>query len=359
MPYDEVIINYYNTKLVNKMKLKSLVCLFLGIICLNEAQAAATNPGLRYINARGKVICGTNTSAPAYAARDENGIWKGFDVDICRAFAIAVFGNQEKFEMKDVRTDQVAHALESNQIDIMLGGSPLSANGDAASRITPAGIIYYDKQIFLGRQAEDASSMEDYRDASVCVVTNSNDANNVEEFSNKYNLGLKILPFNSELRAKQAFLLNRCALLTGNQVYLRGIWDEHFQENPNVKIIPEEVALKPVYIMVAKDNPKLQAIARWVVNALQLSEMYGMSSRNANIQIGLKNTSQRNLVGADAGLWRKFGLRPDWVKKALAKIGNFGEIYERNFGEYSNLKINRDENNYLKDGGLLNPQPFL
>lgn len=354
-----LIGNYYNTKLVNKMKLKILSCLLLCLFTLTNAAAAVTDPGLRYINARGKIKCGTNLSAPAYASRDEEGMWKGFDVDICQAFSAAIFGSTEKFEMVDVRADQVGAALSTGQIDIMLGGQTLAAGADVRGKAVPAGILYYDKQVFLGRQVSKSNSLEDYRFATVCVVANSNDANNVEEFSNKHNLGLKMLSLNSERRAKEAFLLNRCQLLSGNQIYLRGVWEENFQENPDVKIIPDVLALKPVYILVAKDNPKLQAISRWIVNALQLAEMYGIDSRNVKVQIGLKNTSQRNLLGANAKLWSGFGLRPEWIKQALVRIGNYGEIYERNFGQYSNLKIDRAENCYLKDGGLLNPQPFL
>lgn len=341
------------------MKLKFFISLLFCFFCINSAAAQGVDPGLRYISARGKIRCGTNLKAPSYATQDENGMWMGFDVDICQVFSIAIFGTPDNFEMVNVHTDQVAQALKSDKIDIMLGGSTIAANMDATAQMVPAELLYYDRQVFLGRQAANVNSMEDYKNATVCVVKNSNDANNVEEYSNKYDLKLKMLFFNSELRAQQAFLLNRCMLLTGNQAFLRGIWDANFKENPDVKIIPENIALKPVYVMVSKENPKLQATVRWVLNGIKLAELYGMSSRNANMQIGLKNTSQRNLMGADEALWKKFGLRPGWVKQALARIGNFGEIYERNFGEYSELKIKRTENKYLKDGGLLNPLPFL
>lgn len=349
----------YNMILVNKMKLKKFVWLLFCFFAVGEAVAATPDPGLRFINSRGKIKCGTNLAAPSFAFRDEEGRWKGFDVDICQAFSVAIFGTTENFEMVDVRANQINTALSTGKIDIMLGGQALSAGAEARGNAVPAAILYYDRQVFLGRQVSQSNSLEDYRFATACVVANSNDANNVEEFSNKHNLGLKMLTFNSEARAKQAFLLNRCQLLTGNQIYLREVWEENFQENPDVKLIPDVLALKTVYVLVDKSNPRLQVIARWVVNALQLAEMYGMNSRNINMQIGLKNSSQKNLLGAQTKLWSSFGLRPDWVKQALARIGNFGEIYERNFGQYSPMKIDRAENRYLKDGGLINPQPFL
>ncbi len=339
------------------MKLKAFVTAMLCWLCAGEA--LAVDPGLRYIQTRGRLLCGTNTDAPAYASKDENGMWKGFDVDMCQALSIAVFGVPDKYEMVDVRADQVSKFLKSGRIDVMMGGASLAASAEARSKFAPAAILYYDKQVFLARKAKEAKSMEDYRFARVCVVNDSNDTNNVEEFSARYNLGLKVLPFNSELRAKQAFLLNRCELMVGNRAYIHGVWQEHFEENPDVKMIPEDVAIKPVYILADKDNPKLLATIRWVVNAMQMAEMYGMNMKTASIQIGLKNTSQRNLMGEDPKLWQSFGIKPHWLKTALQKVGNFGEIYERNFGKNSPLKFERGDNNYLRDGGLLNPQPFL
>ena len=341
------------------MKLILSTLLFSCFFLTHNALAINPDAGLRYINSRGKVLCGTNLDAPAFASQGENGMWKGFDVDICKAFAAAILGDTNKFQMVDVRADQAGNALTTGQVDVMLGGQTLAASAEARGKAVPAAVLYYDKQIFLARQISQSNSLKDYKDAMVCVVAGSNDANNVEEFSNKHDLNLKMLTFNSELRAKQAFLLNRCQMLTGNKIYLQGVWEKHFQDNPDVKIIPDYLALKPVYVLVARDNPKFQSIARWIINSLQLAEMYGINSQNIKVQIGLKNSSQRNLLGANPKLWNQFGLRPDWVKMALAKIGNYGEIFERNFGQYSTLQINREENDYLKNGGLLNPLPFL
>ncbi len=341
------------------MKLKFFAFLFLLCFAAVHTAAAAGDAGLRYIAARGKIRCGTNLSSPFYASRNEDGMWKGFDVDVCQAFSLAVFGTPERFEMVDVRADQAGFALSSGQIDIMLGGQNFSAQAASKGKMLPAGILYYDRQVFLGRNTGSANSLEDYKGATVCVVADSNDANNIEEFSSKHKLDLKMLTLLSERRATEAFLLNRCQLLSGNYIYLRSLWEEHFTESQEVKIIPDVLALSPVYLLVAKDNPSLQSLSFWIINALQLAEMYGVNSQNVSAQIGLKNTSQRNLLGKNPKLWNKFGLRPDWVIQAVGKIGNYGEIYERNFGQYSNLKIDRAENRYLKDGGLINPQPFL
>lgn len=346
---------------LKKMKFKLFSVLLCAMLFMTSHARAAD--GLHVINVRGKVMCGTNLSAPALVSKTEDGRWKGFDADICQAFSLAIFGQPDKFEMVDIKANEISKALRLGKIDVMLGGANISAKADMLSSYTPATLLYYDQQGFLARGNKEASSMEDFRGAKVCAVANTADYSNVEDFSLRYDLDFSLLPFNSEERAKQAFLLNRCQILTGNRIFLNGVLQTSFEnydpEESEVQLLPEAVALKPSYILVAKDNDKLQAIARWIVNALQLSDLYGISSANAKVKIGLKNSSQRNLVGDDSKLWLSFGLNPTWVRQALSFVGNYGEIYERNFGKNSSLKLDRAENNYLKDGGLINPIPFL
>ena len=81
---------------------------------------------------------------------------------------------------------------------------------------------------------------------------------------------------------------------------------------------------------------------------------------NIDIFIGVVDTSTKNLLGVNDALWNRFKVRdPQWVRKALKEIGNYGEIYEKNLGRESEFKLEREQNRLLKDGGLIIPQPFL
>ena len=345
------------------MKFRLLFVCSLFLLTFSFSDAFSAEPGLRFIHTRGDLRCGTDLSVSTFASKTEDGKWQGFDADICRAFSYAIFGRGDRFTMVDVKADNVAKALNSGKIDIMLGGMLNSAQKDATSTFSPAALLYYDQQAFLARNAQDAKSMDDFKNATVCVVNNSPELNNLEEYSEKYNLNLKPLTFSSKNAAMQSFLLNRCRLLTGNRFFLSGVKNTHFNsyddEESGVKLLPEPVALVPVYLFASNENIKLLSSAKWIINALQLADVYGVNYHNAAVKVGLKNTSQRNLFGEDTKLWLSFGLTPDWLKKALADVGNYGEIYDRNLGKFSPLKFERAENNYLKDGGLINPAPFL
>lgn len=304
--------------------------------------------------------CGTDLSAKTYAYKDADGYWRGIDADLCRTLAAAVLGDKERIEMVNVTTNMVSKYLTTNKIDVMLGGAPYSAGMEISSQATPIDVIYYDKQMFLARNADKAGSMEDYRGQKVCVVNNLEDQYNLEEYNARYNLDLKPLPFASSQRAKEAFLLNRCTLLTGNALYLTNTLKSAGIKDENTMVLPEVISVKPVYAFASKNNNALRISAKWILNALKLAEDIGINSSNIDIFIGVEDTSTKNLLGVNDALWNRFKVRdPQWVRKALKEIGNYGEIYEKNLGRESEFKLEREQNRLLKDGGLIIPQPFL
>lgn len=325
----------------------------------SEALAAA-DAGLRYMQTRGVVRCGTDLSAQTYAYKDENGYWRGIDADLCRVLALAVLGDKERIEMVNVSTNMVSKYLTTNKIDIMLGGAPYSASNEIRSQAAPVDIIYYDKQMFLGRNADKATSMEDYKGQKVCVVNNSDDQYNLEEYNARYNLDLKPLFFSNSQRAKEAFLLNRCTLLTGNALFLTNVLKSAGIKDTTTQVLPEVISVKPVYAFASKGNNTWRISAKWLLNALKLAEDIGITSENIDIFIGVSDTSTKNLLGVNPDLWNKFKVQnPQWLRQELKELGNYGEIYERNLGKKSEFKLEREQNKLMKDGGLIIPQPFL
>ncbi len=336
--------------------------LFIGLGCflgLTIDAYAADDAGLRFIQTRGSVRCGTDLQSKSFAYKDEDGFWHGIDVDFCKALSFAVFNRGDRFKMVDVKPENVNQALNTNKIDVMFSGTSFSAKDEISYKFMPADLIYYDTQSFLARNIANATSMEAYKGSKVCVVADSNDYNNVLNFSDTYKLDFKLLTFKLKRRAEEAFLLNRCQILTGSSLTLKAIKENRFKDTSDVVVLPENIAIKPIYATVAKDNNTLRIIVKWVFNALKLAEEHDITSSNINVFIGEKDLSLQNLLGDNPQLWQKFGLNPNWMRKAIADIGNYGEIYERNLGSGSNFNIERKENNLIKNGGLIISEPFL
>lgn len=304
-----------------------------------------------------EIRCGSDLSVKSYAYK-QNGEWKGFDADICRAFAWAIFGDGTKFEMVDVRPYNVSQALKKRQIDVMLSGSVHSAALEAKQQGEAVGLLYYDRQMFAAKGApDDAASMEAFKGKKVCVSADSDYLDNLNEYNVRYKLNLKVLPFKSPKKARDAFLLKRCDLLTTRGMLLQGMMMN--SPGKNVKILPEEFAYKPVYAFVAQNNPRLRIALKWALNALYLTEELGINQKNVAKLYGNEDVATRNLLGENELLWSSFGLHPLWVRKAVAELGNMGEIYERNIGSASPFKLNRKDANLIKNGGTVHPKSFM
>ena len=340
-----------------KFPLLSIFCFCL--LGLTAGKVYAKDEGLRYILQKGAVRCGTDLSSKLLAWQDdtEEKNWHGFDVSICRAFSTAFFGHHRLIEMIDVPADKVDEALNTGKIDIMLGQFPLTASTEVSIGSSEAGLLYYDRQMFAVKKIEDATSMAAYKGQKVCVVTGSDDADNVQTYSARNSLDFKFLFFKNPDDAKRAFLLSRCEVFSGSEIYLRGLM-KNFLDDKRFVLIPEVIALKPARLFVKSDNNQLRILSKWIINALVLAEGRGITAKTLPMFASDTGTSVRNLLGIDEKLWRKFGLKPDWVAKFIADYGNYGDIYERNLGSESELNIKRDENKLLEDGGLIRYNPF-
>ena len=340
------------------MKLKTLFLAGLAVWSITPAHAAESNSIKAIVN-RGYISCGTDLGSKTLAYKDTEGFWQGIDADICRNFAAAIVGNDEAFKLVDVSPEQAGKAFVNSKIDVMLGNSTLSAQQEMASPAAAIDVLYFDRQVFAAREDTAASSMEEFKGQKVCVADKSVDLANLNEYNHKYAMEFKILPFAGMSAAKQAFLLKRCDLISGSEIYLKGLPQNLVSKNSSIRVLPETIAYRPVYAYSRKDNPNLRIAAKWIINAPKLAEGQGINSKNIDTFIGVRDMSLQNLLGSASGLWTALGARPDWVNGAIKTRGNFGEMFERNLGQDSPLQIERGKNYLIEKGGLISAQPFI
>ncbi|MBP5215800.1 MAG: transporter substrate-binding domain-containing protein [Alphaproteobacteria bacterium] len=309
-----------------------------------------------YIRHRGKLRCGTNLQLKTYAVY-ENDEWKGIDADMCKAFALAIIGDANKIEMVDVDAKNVSKFLQNGKIDVMLSGVPFFAKEEISGDIESAGLLYYEPQKVMVAEDDEEISLSKYNGKKMCMAIGSDYYRNFEMYSTKHDLDLNYLPFNDMNKVREGFLLKRCALVTGGALFLEGM--KKSLRYSNLKIFSDKIAMSPVYAMVSSENPELRLAIKWILNALYLAEQYEITARSLQFFSGHSNQEIRNLLGDDPELWQALNLRPHWLHDVVAMLGNYGEIYERNLGEESEYKINRDEGKLQKDGGTVSPLPFM
>lgn len=340
--------------MVKKMSLKFV---FFTLTAFLWTTAALADDGFSHIRKRQYVACGIGTEYKPLAYRQDN-VWHGFDADICRAVAAAVFGDAERIKLISVKESAIGKALNSGKIDVMLGHSSLTAAEEASQYVIPVDILYMDRQVFASRQKTDARSMRDFTGSNVCVVRDSAAAAFLEEYNQKYALGFNILQQASPTKVKEAFYLNRCDLISDGEIFINGIVADLKSNNP-AAVLPEEVAYIPVKAYTAGNNATLNIALRWIINALKLADNADITSQNVDIFNATKSRSLQNLLGIREEAWVKLGLEPEWLRKYLPIYGNYHQILERNFGTDSSLHLDTTPNNLIGRGGFLSFQPFI
>ena len=335
------------------MKLKLGFAIFLA--CFLPLSA---NSNQQSLAAEGIFRCGSNLSSETFARFDttEN-TWKGFDADICRAFAWAIYGKGSRFEMVDVRSHDIGNALESGKIDLMLSNNVNPATMEAKQKASSVGLLYYDRQMFAAKDAsEKISSMEEFKGKKVCVFATSDYYSDLKAYNEAYELKFHIMPFKSLRKARNAFLLKRCELFTMQGLVLQNIISK--SPGKNLTMLPEEFAHKPVYAYVAAKNNRLRIAAKWILNALYAAENLGINKENAK-KFNYEDTVENfKLFGEKKILWQTMQVRPDWLRLAVGDVGNMGEIFERNFGDETEYKLRRGKAALSSYGGTVNIEPF-
>lgn len=333
--------------------------LFLGALAATtlvaSAAAAAT---LDDVKARGNLNCGVNTGLVGFAAPDSNGIWDGFDVSMCRAVAAAVLGDPAAVEFVPLTGQTRFTALASGEIDMLSRNTTWTFSRDVDLKFEFVGINYYDGQGFIAPKELGVTSAKDLDGATVCIQTGTTTELNLADFFRTNNISYEPVPIETNAEAQQQYLAGACDTYTTDASGLAATRASF--ENPGDHVIlPEIISKEPLGPLVRHGDSEWGDVVRWSLNTLVAAEELGVTSANvAEIAGSTDNPEIRRMLGIEGELGAMLGLEADWAKNAIAAVGNYGEIFERNIGENTPIGLARGLNAQWKDGGLLYAPPF-
>src|SRR5688572_25458342 len=134
---------------------------FYALMLLAGFGASATTADaalLDQIKSKGFVQCGVTQGLPGFSNPDDKGNWTGFDVDLCRAIAAAIFDDPTKVRFSPLTAKDRFTALQSGEIDVLSRNTTWTLSRDTSLGLNFAGIIYYDGQGFMIRKDKKVSS---------------------------------------------------------------------------------------------------------------------------------------------------------------------------------------------------------
>ncbi|MGB6103140.1 MAG: amino acid ABC transporter substrate-binding protein [Pusillimonas sp.] len=319
--------------------------------------AAQVSPTVKTILDRGYLICGSGHATTGFSAPDKNGVWKGLDADTCRAIAIAVLGDAGKTRFVPLTGQQRLTALQTGQIDVLPRTTSWTLRRDA-NGINFTYPNYYEHDAFMLRKDLGVANTQEMKGATVCVQSGSTNEVTVADLSRKYDLGLKLVLFDNSTAARQAFYSNRCDAYITDGSALAAMRATQVSNPDDYIIFPASGNSEALTPAVRHGDDRWFDIVKYAIQAPIAAEAMGITQ--GNIDEMLKSTAPQiaRFLGVEPGNGQALGLDEKWAYNIVKQLGNYGEIFERNVGKDSPLKLERGLNRLYTDGGLMYPYVF-
>jgi general L-amino acid transport system substrate-binding protein len=326
-------------------------------LALAASGPAHAGPIFDAIKDKGFVQCGVNVGLAGFSNPDDAGNWSGIDVDVCRAIAVAVFGDPEAVKFTPLTSKERFTALQSGEVDVLSRNTTWTLNRDSALGLDFTGVTYYDGQGFMVPKSLGVKSALELDGASVCVQTGTTTELNLADYFRANNMSYTPVVFERGDEARTAYEQGRCDTLTTDQ---SGLYAERIGlANPEEHIVlPEVISKEPLGPAVRHGDNQWGDVVRWTLYAMLEAEELGVNSQNVDDQkANSTNPNVRRLLGVEGDMGQGIGLPADFGYQVVKQVGNYGEIFERNIGMGSPLKIERGLNALWTDGGLQYAMP--
>lgn len=309
------------------------------------------------IKSRDQLVCGVNVALAGFSSADSEGKWSGMDVDYCKALAAAVLGDASKVKYVPLNAQQRFTALQSGEIDILSRNTTWTLTRDASLGANFVGTIYYDGQGFMVKKELKVASAKELDGATICVQSGTTTEKNLTDFARANKLDIKPLVFEKNEAATGAYHSGRCEAYTTDASGLAA--ERTIAKNPDEHLIlPEIISKEPLGPLVRRGDDEFFAISKWVLNALIEAEEYGLTQANLDEKKTSDDPNIQRILGTAEDMGALLGLDKEWAYRALKATGNYGEVFERNVGNDSQLKLDRGLNKLWNQGGILYAPPI-
>jgi general L-amino acid transport system substrate-binding protein len=326
-----------------------------------EGPAAAAGGASRLdtIISRGTLVCGVEGSIPGFSFVDSAGKYTGLDVDVCRAVAAAIFGDPEKVEYRNLDSTERFTALAGGEVDMLSRNTTWTASRDAAggNGLEFAPTTFYDGQGIMATKASGITDLKGFQGKSICVETGTTTELNLADRMRELGVTFNEVKFQDSDATYAAYAEGRCEGVTSDRSQLAA--RRTTLPTPDDHVLLDEVMSKePLGPVTVNNDSRLFDIVKWVTYGLIQAEEFGITQANVDQQVNSTNPSVKRFLGGEGDLGKQLGLSNDFMVKAIKAGGNYGEIYERNVGAQSTLKLDRGLNKLWTDGGLMYSPPF-
>jgi general L-amino acid transport system substrate-binding protein len=342
---------------------RKLIGLVLGATTCLVAATAATAGTLDDVKTKGFLQCGVSQGLIGFSNPDASNNWSGLDVDFCRAVAAAIFNDPTKVKFTPLSAKERFTALQSGEVDVLSRNSTWTMSRDTSLGLKFAGVMYYDGQGFMVRKSMNIDSALKLDGATVCTNTGTTTELNLADYFKAHNMKYQVVAIEDDSQVRKAYDEGRCDIFTTDQ---SGLYAERLQlsKPDDHMILPEIISKEPLGPVVRQGDDAWFNVIKWTYYALVTAEEMGITQANVEEMKASTNPEMKRVLGVKnedgsaAGFGTGIGLSEEWVVQIIKAEGNYGEIFERNLGNSTAMKIARGKNALWNAGGLQYAPPI-
>jgi general L-amino acid transport system substrate-binding protein len=323
----------------------------VAVLAVAFAAPSASAQTLKTVKDRGMLNCGSNGTLAGFGLPDAQGQWTGLDVDFCKAIAAAIFGDAKKVKFVPLSAKDRFTALQSGEVDILARNTTWTSSRDTSLGLNFVGVNYYDGQGFMVRKALKVNSALELNGASVCVQQGTTTELNLSDYFRANNMTVKTVTFATANEAVKAYDAGRCDAYTTDA---SGLYAERLRL-ANVAdhlVLPEIISKEPLGPAVRHGDDQWFDVAKWTLYAMINAEELNITQKNVDEMLKSTNPDVKRFVGSEGNYGEQLGLPKDWAVQIVKAVGNYGEVFDRNVGAASPLKIERGLNKLWNKGGI-------
>jgi general L-amino acid transport system substrate-binding protein len=336
------------------LRLTACFALACATLLIHTQAHAAGSATLDAIRARGSVICAMQPDNVPFSQPDSQGVWRGLDVDSCRALAAATLGDASKFTIRPITGLTRFPTLQGGEADVLFGSTTWITTRETSLGLVFAGANYYSGQGFIVRSALGVTSAKDLNGATICVPPGSTTEVLLEDYFRKIGGSFRPVIIDDVNQIIASFLSGRCDAYTRDVTGLSGFRSR--QPHPEAFVVlPEIISMEPLGAFVRKGDDAWLDIVRWTQFALLAAEQLDVTSANADMRAAGTDPEVRRLLGTEGGVGLSMGLDPLWAARAIKAVGNYGEMWER---DVAPIGLPRGLNRLWDKGGLMFSPPL-
>jgi general L-amino acid transport system substrate-binding protein len=331
---------------------KAMAAALAAAVFVSTAHAQST---LDAVKGKGFVQCGVNTGLAGFSQPDSKGVWKGIDVDLCRAIAAAVFGDANKVRYTPLTAQQRFTALQSGEVDLLARNTTWTITRDTSLGLNFVGVNFYDGQGFMVPKKLNVKSAKQLNGATICVQPGTTTELNLADYFRANRMTFKPVVIEKLEEVTNAYFSGRCDVFTTDVSGLVSVRGSRAPKPDEHVILPEVISKEPLGPAVRHGDDRWFDVVKWSLFAMIEAEEMGLTTKTIDQALASKDPAVQRFVGASGDVGKMLGLDNRWSFNIVKQVGNYGESFEANLKP---LGFERGINALWNQGGLMYAPPI-